>query len=800
MLSISSMGSSAPRSGDNGSLCHFNDDVFENEIRCNRILECKRMIDYWKSELKHLEKEQTTKIKLARIRIDPVINWRSLSSRDRMDKKFILAAMESDADLPAHLDDFPNSGNLPPSIRMDRDILLARVARPDFQAKYEDERLYVPPGMRGDKAVILAIIPKHCAVVECISATLRDDPEIFEAVLTSKSRLPAYVLQHFSDAIRSDENLMLRLCAHPHGISSMTFVSPNLRNNKTFLKKAIRAIGGSRARGNSSANGDDSKKGGDTSCLSEVHLVLRYATQRLQDDAEVVLQAVKQCGMNLKYASYTLRRDYTIARAAVEENGAAFRYCLPGNAKDRLLTDRDLVLHRILQTTETPNPTTLKQCMDRFPDDQEILLEVYGHGAVDWESLRPRIRDEREFARRAVARNPEWCYFNIPEDLKKDFRIASALIHRDGQFGIDGVLPDEACFCCPELFADRETMLTIATRRRPTTTTSTLASDDDELLQWIFALCPPHIPRDKEIMLELIRTNASAYDFCDESLSMDVDILLATVGSCPSYLHLVPAAVQLANPSIVVRAIESCDPENAWSLTDDVCEELWSNRDVAIAWLSRFGHWLHGSFPEEWEGDEEICLALVRKDWAEFESCSEALLRNKEFMLRAVAIDARVVEYLEYYDGNVDSDSDDDSDSDFDDDDDEPGGLRYDDDLTVLAFANDKRAIQSYSGGEDFEYMVSLTKRLRKRIRDYRAFEEVIVAAVVKPQAGQSSSSSFSSSFSFSSSQCCLPLLNQGPDTVQQHSQLIASYLGLPDRDEFERLCRASANLLHWGF
>eukprot|EP00536_Pseudo-nitzschia_multiseries_P010208 jgi/Psemu1/307139/fgenesh1_kg.305_\ len=308
-----------------------------------------------------------------------------------------------------------------------------------------------------------------------------------------------------------------------------------------------------------------------------------------------------------------------------------------------------------------------------------------------------------------------------------------------------------------------------------------------QVLQQLLPFCPARIRADKELMLEAVRTDPNAYDFCAESLSMDRDILLATVGSCPSYLYLVPASVQLANPEIVVRAIDACHPMDSWSLYEDVCEALWSNRTVAIAWLSRFGEWI-AEFPYEFDKDEEICLALVRQNWTEFENCSLALRRNKEFMLRAVAIDARVVEYLEDDENDDDSDSDNDDESlDLDEDDKTVSKvLRYDDDLTLRAFANDKRAILSYSGGSDFEYMVSLTERLRKRIDERRAFEDVFLAAIVNPVRGQSS--------------CCLPLLNQGPHTVQHHSRLIASYLGLPDGEELEMLRRASANLLHWGF
>ena len=88
---------------------------------------------------------------------------------------------------------------------------LARVARNDFQEKYDDERFFVPPNLRGDKKVMMAIIPKAPTVIECMSNNLRNDDEIFAILLSSLSTIPNHVLQHFSDRIRSNKKMILQL-------------------------------------------------------------------------------------------------------------------------------------------------------------------------------------------------------------------------------------------------------------------------------------------------------------------------------------------------------------------------------------------------------------------------------------------------------------------------------------------------------------------------------------------------------------------------------------------------------------
>lgn len=720
-----------------------------NERRCQQILECKRQIEFWRSKLDVLEKEQTKQIKLARLRIDAVSTWRSLSPRDRMDKNFILASMES-KELPAILDDFPSS-NLPPSIRMDKDILLARVARHDFQGKYFDDRFFVPPKLRGDKQVMMAIISKHCSAVECMSNNLRNDHEIFQTALSSKSTLPTYVLQHFSERIRSDRSLMLQLCAHRNGISSLNFVSSNLRNDKQFMLEAIKVSNSDHTKnndGNTRSTKDPKRCSSQESNFcesSDIFQILRYASQRLQDDYEVVLAAVKKRGLNLKYASYNLRRDFTIAITAIEENGGAFRYCLPGEVKDRLLSDRNLVLNRIIKNAS--NHTILRTCLDRYKTDREILLEALAFG-IDWSLVPWNLQDSREFIKNAVIRNPR-LYLNLPEALRKDFEIASTVIKGDK---VDDSVLLEATEQCPKLLCDREAMLTIA---RCWWT---------DVLHETLQFSPMTIRGDKTIMLEAIKNDPSVFEFCAEELSIDLDIVLLTVKLCPSLLYLIPESFQLENPDVVICAIESCDRNDSWSLYEDVCEEIWSNRNVAISWLSKFGDWLHDDFPEEFEADEEMCLTSVKQNWADFEKISGELKYNKEFMLKVVAVDARVIRSLE----------------------DTGNQLRYDDDLTLQAFSKDIRAIQFYSGGDDFEYMVSFTERLRKRIGEYDTFNEVVLTNILRPAQ--------------TNHNCCLSLLNQGSDAVKYYSRLIASYLGLPDKGEICILQAASKNLFHWGF
>lgn len=68
-------------------------------------------------------------------------------------------------------------------------------------------------------------------------------------------------------------------------------------------------------------------------------MVLRYASDTLKNDRDVVLAAVQHNGMVLHYASANLRNDQDIVLAAVQQHGDALQY-----ASDGLRNDQGVVL------------------------------------------------------------------------------------------------------------------------------------------------------------------------------------------------------------------------------------------------------------------------------------------------------------------------------------------------------------------------------------------------------------------------------------------------------------------------
>lgn len=713
-----------------------------NEDRCQQILECKRQMAFWKAKLEILEAEQERCLKLQRVKLDPAGTWRSLSRAERMDKTFILAALNSTttSELPEALDEFLNTGTLPSYLRMDRELFLARVARDDIAEKYQGERLFVPPKLRGDKEVVQAVLAKHPAVLEVMACELRDDNDIFAAVVDLAKRcpgssgLPANFLQHFSMRIRSDRTLMLRLCTLQAGVSSMGHISSTLRNDKDFMMQVFHGCM------DSFGSAKDHKG------------ILRFASARLQDDKDLVLAAVRLAGLNLKYATPSLRRDRDVVIEAVKGDSTAFRFCLPGEVKNELLRDRHYALEYILKTAPIGRHV-FRSCLDHFPNDREVVLQAVSMMTIGqkwaWSLIPEDFRSDRAFIKEAIQKNAK-VYLKLPEEYQKELEIALCVCQNDD---VDGNTILEATERCPALLSNHDAMLAVA------------RCWWGDVLHETLQFSPIEIRSNKDIMMEAVANDFTALDLCSDDLQEDRDIVLAAVESLPPassnvVLFHINDSFQRENPDIVALAIQKCRPCNLYLIQDDIDEELWLNREVALAWLSAGGDWLEDDFPDEFKDDEDLLLTVAESNWDEFDYASTALRNSKDFMLRAIEVDARVIR-------------------------DAGDELRHDHDLALRAFSKDIHTIQFYSNAEDFDFMVSFTGSVRRQIQEYDHFQSLIFTSIAQPSKNPGSS---------------LSSLNQGPDSVQIFTHMLASYVGLPDPSEVKRLRDASSNLLCWGF
>lgn len=147
-------------------------------------------------------------------------------------------------------------------------------------------------------------------------------------------------------------------------------------------------------------------------------LAIRYASERLRDDRELVMAAVSQHHEALKYASERLRDDRELILAAVSHHWNALKY-----ASERLKDDREVVLAAVSQEGEA-----IRFAGERILSDYQVVLRAISQSYYAFLRLPQRIRDEYPQLRGIVLIKRVWQRRRWPRLVANAVRF-----HREDQ-------------------------------------------------------------------------------------------------------------------------------------------------------------------------------------------------------------------------------------------------------------------------------------------------------------------------------------------------------------------------------
>ena len=116
---------------------------------------------------------------------------------------------------------------------------------------------------------------------------------------------------------------------------------------------------------------------------------LKYASPRLKDDKDIVLEAIKSSSVvsALRYASPRLKDDKDVVLEAVEHDGEALEFASP-----RLQDDKDIVLEAVKE-----RKYALQYASPRLKDDKDVVLKAVKHDGDALQYASPRLQKEKEF-------------------------------------------------------------------------------------------------------------------------------------------------------------------------------------------------------------------------------------------------------------------------------------------------------------------------------------------------------------------------------------------------------------------
>jgi len=270
------------------------------------------------------------------------------------------------------------------------------------------------------------------------------------------------------------------------------------------------------------------------------------------------------------------------------------------------------------------------------------------------------------------------------------------------------------------------------------------------------------LARNRAVVLQACKSNGCNLEYVHESLLGDRNIIQAALDSDPEALAFVPNSVQQLFPDLVAQAIRNPEVDDLDELFNYIHEELWENREVALAWASKGGVYLD-EFPGEFAEDKELFLLFAENNWGQFEYASEALCGNKDFMLQVVQKQGTLLRQAH-------------------------GQLSEDFDLALVAFAGTDHMCGYHHtpfGGVCgcFQFLTDFAAKVRSRLYCHEGFVEGILCGMTVEDADGT-----------------LTMLNQGQETSLEYKRQIAECIGIPMGKELRLLREASANLERWGY
>lgn len=695
------------------------------------------------------------------------VAWHNLPVAKRRLRPYIKAILQTKSHLSYNILDaqyWNSQFLLPINLQHDRELLLLRLARPEFRTWYKEDSFVLPRRFWHDREMILAVVKAYPEILDqqdVVSQAFLRDADVFRALLGAFPILPfcgsadmrKKYLKCFAVELRQDASLMLEVLEH--GISVFEALPKALRNNKNFALQAAEILG--KLHDNYKIHYMGGKQ----------QRRLKYFSQRLRACPEVVKAFCRDSGCNLSHATYKLRRNREIIITACRQNPNALQCTLKCGTRRQLLEDVSFwldILQRQHDIDFCLDPSVYHMIPVNLWQNEDLVRAVI--------ALMRKESDD-------VFLTPIWKYTNYWLDLAKRHNLL-CIFQKYGKEQ-ENRLTKELCLQILQLPILEAGMIRIFA--------SQLEDDnffsnpeywraiypyqgEDVWVELAESLRGSPVLREKEILLHLFKdvfALRTLIVYVDAALLADRDLFEVALSTDSDCLGYFPSHLQLRYPELIVQCIEdACDFEE---LHEDIDEGLWENcREVFLAWIKYSDDdELYGldHILEQYGDDEEIMLSVAKNAFdCLVDNPNLALMSDKSFLFKACMVEGRVWTLIE----------------------DEE--LKHDLDVALAAFGSSPYLPYECALGEDFSFLVKFARTVRNYLQVHSTFMKYILGSIdtadVDDQRGNSD--------------CPLGLLNQGRETSLVYKKRIAEYVGLPSGERLRLLRSTSEKLAKWGF
>ncbi|WP_422474883.1 DUF4116 domain-containing protein [Endozoicomonas sp. ALB032] len=124
---------------------------------------------------------------------------------------------------------------------------------------------------------------------------------------------------------------------------------------------------------------------------------LEYVSKELRNDSDIVMASVTQNGSQLQYASQKVKDNEEVVMAAVKQSAGALEY-----ASERLRSDKNIVRIAVAKSMYY-----LRGAGEQILNDREFLLDLIAIDSFAFSNITNSLQKDTQFINLAISRNPE---------------------------------------------------------------------------------------------------------------------------------------------------------------------------------------------------------------------------------------------------------------------------------------------------------------------------------------------------------------------------------------------------------
>ena len=351
--------------------------------------------------------------------------------------------------------------------------------------------------------------------------------------------------------------------------------------------------------------------------------IIKYASQNLRNDKDIVLKAIEKNPDALEFASDRLKDDDMVVRRAIlNYNTTALQF-----ASERLKNNFDIV-----KTAVQMNPEVLQFASKELRNNEDIVKEAVAYDTQYFKFAGDKIKENfptvEKFTEKILYDNKEFA-LNKLQYTMSNFNSVSDRLKNDKEFIGEVVARWRNTFeFIPDKFKDDKEIVLKAMKT------------DGISLEFV----SDRLKEDKEVVREAVKNDWKALNFANDKFKDDKDIIMEVVKQNGKALELASENMQ-KDREIVLASITSTRYGTSNSLKD-INEKFRDDKEIVMEAISHSGGYGYELISDRLKNDKDVTYYYASQESFDITKIADKFKDDKEIIMRGIGSTWRESNYI----------------------------------------------------------------------------------------------------------------------------------------------------------